>query len=39
MTEKQNNMVVQHPDKRLMERIRSLERNERIRLHIAQNEV
>ena len=27
MTEKQNNMVVQHPDKRLMERIR---------LHIAQ---
>ena len=36
MTEKQNNMVVQHPDKRLMERIRSLERNERIRLHIAQ---
>lgn len=36
MTEKQNNMVVQHPDKRLMERIRSLERNERIRLHITQ---
>lgn len=35
MTEKQNNMVIQHPDKRLMERIRSLERNERIRLHIA----
>lgn len=36
MTEKQNNMVIQHPDKRLMERIRSLERNERVRLHIAQ---
>lgn len=36
MIEKQNNMVIQHPDKRLMERIRSLERNERIRLHIAQ---
>lgn len=26
MIEKQNNMVIQHPDKRLMERIRSLER-------------
>lgn len=36
MIKKQNNMVIQHPDKRLMERIRSLERNERIRLHIAQ---
>lgn len=36
MTGKQNNMVIQHPDKRLMERIRSLERNERVRLHIAQ---
>lgn len=35
MAEKQNNMVIQHPDKRLMERIRSLERNERVRLHIA----
>lgn len=27
---------IQYPDQRLMERIRSLERNERVRLHIAQ---
>lgn len=27
---------IQYPDNRLMERIRSLERNERVRLHIAQ---
>lgn len=31
-----NITLTQHPDKRLMERIRSLERNERVRLHIAQ---
>lgn len=31
-----NTTSAQHPDARLMERIRSLERNERIRLHVAQ---
>lgn len=41
MSRKQNTtttttQITQHPDQRLMERIRSLERNERVRLHIAQ---